>query len=108
MGASKNFAPPVGGGSENFAPREGGPPKNLRVHEPSDVNSVTSRRVFCFVSIQTFQYFKLSDHKSGDYERSSHKKKWAIGCVVFSLFMGLCVIIGVLLVVFVFASVTCK
>lgn len=55
-----------------------------------------------------FSTWSYSDHKAGDYDRSAHKKRWAIGCVIIAIFMGLLTIAAILVVYFVFKDELCE
>ena len=63
---------------------------------------------FCGFLGLLFSIWSYIDHKSGDYERSRFKRRWSWGCTIFGILLTVLLVVGVLLVIFVFMDDICK
>jgi hypothetical protein len=62
---------------------------------------------FCGFMGLLFSIWSYIDHKSGDYERASFKRRWSWGCAIFGMLLTLLVIIAALVIIFVFQDDIC-
>lgn len=51
--------------------------------------------------------WSYADHKSGDYDRATHKKRWGIACVVLAFLLGVLSLVAVIIVIVLFNKQTC-
>ena len=63
---------------------------------------------FCGFLGVLFSIWSYVDHKSGDYERASFKRRWSWGCAIFGILLSLLIITAALVVIFVFHDDICE
>ncbi len=109
--------PAYSGTQEKYRPGEVGVPMNTATPDAPKWSWCSTGwsmfATFCCYSLCGFMGLLFSiwayvDHKSGDYDRASFKRRWSWGCSIFGILLTILVIVAIFVIIFVFRDDICE